>query len=104
MHSLVCLCACVLLVAHYTLHVLKTEAVCSSEVLVKFYHTTHCYIYDSSFLSSSTYLRLCTINYRPLMLNLNMSISLSLSLFLSVFCAACQCFKTLFSFLNTCHF
>jgi hypothetical protein len=29
---------------------------------------------------------------------------LSLSLFLSVFCAACQCFETLFSVLNTCHF
>jgi hypothetical protein len=29
---------------------------------------------------------------------------ISLSLFLSVFCAACQCFKTLFSVLNTCHF
>jgi hypothetical protein len=32
------------------------------------------------------------------------TISLSLSLFLSVFCAACQCFETLFSVLNTCHF
>jgi hypothetical protein len=31
-------------------------------------------------------------------------IAISLSLFLSVFCAACQCFKTLFSVLNTCHF
>jgi NAD(P)-dependent dehydrogenase (short-subunit alcohol dehydrogenase family) len=29
---------------------------------------------------------------------------ISLSLFLSVFCAACQCFKTIFSVLNTCHF
>jgi hypothetical protein len=28
-------------------------------------------------------------------------IAISLSLFLSVFCAACQCFKTLFSVLNT---
>jgi hypothetical protein len=34
----------------------------------------------------------------------HIAISLSLSLFLSVFCAACQCFKTLFSVLNTCHF
>jgi hypothetical protein len=33
-----------------------------------------------------------------------LGISLSLSLFLSVFCAACQCFETLFSVLNTCHF
>jgi hypothetical protein len=31
-------------------------------------------------------------------------IAISLSLFLSVFCAACQCFKTLVSVLNTCHF
>jgi hypothetical protein len=34
----------------------------------------------------------------------HIAISLSLSLFLSVFCAACQCFETLFSVLNTCHF
>jgi hypothetical protein len=34
----------------------------------------------------------------------HIAISLSLSLFLSVFCAACQCFETLFSILNTCHF
>jgi hypothetical protein len=34
----------------------------------------------------------------------HIAISLSLSLFLSVFCAACQCFKTLFSVLNTRHF
>jgi hypothetical protein len=29
---------------------------------------------------------------------------LPISLSLSVFCAACQCFETLFSVLNTCHF
>jgi hypothetical protein len=34
----------------------------------------------------------------------HIAISLSLSLFISVFCAACQCFETLFSVLNTCHF
>jgi hypothetical protein len=38
------------------------------------------------------------------LLRLIRTISLSLSLFLSVFCAACQCFETLFSVLNTCHF
>jgi hypothetical protein len=31
-------------------------------------------------------------------------LGISLSLSLSVFYAACQCFKTLFSVLNTCHF
>jgi hypothetical protein len=31
-------------------------------------------------------------------------IAISLSLFLSVFCAACQCFETLFSVFNTCRF
>jgi hypothetical protein len=31
-------------------------------------------------------------------------VTVSLLLFLSVSCAVCQCFKTLFSVLNTCHF
>jgi hypothetical protein len=31
----------------------------------------------------------------------NLNLGISLSLFLSVFCAACQCFEPLFSVLNT---
>jgi hypothetical protein len=36
--------------------------------------------------------------------DVSVTFSVSFSLSLPVFCAACQCFKTLFSVLNTCHF